>query len=363
MLQRVLPALMGIVLLASSLATQANERDAEGQHYEPLALPALKGDRTRPLVAVLAANEGAETTDFIIPYGVLKESGAADVVGVSTHPGTVRLHPALSARLELTTAEFDIEQPTGADIVIVPAMHNPHDPEVIHWIQQQAQAGALIVGICDGVLSLARAGLLDGKNSTGHWYSLDKLRDDYPTTHWVQNQRYVADTAVVTTAGVTASLPVSLALVEAIAGRAEAERVAARLGVANFDAHHDTSIFGFTLSHKLTIAGNLVAVWNREDVTLPVDDGVDEIALALAADAWSRTFRSSAKATRDTRGVVRSKRGLLIEVDVNRANDETTFALPDQRPASALPRTLTRIAERYGERTAQIVATQLEYPR
>ncbi len=48
--------------------------------------PAPKAGRVRPLVVVLADNGGTETTDFIMPYGILKDSGAADVVTVSTGP-------------------------------------------------------------------------------------------------------------------------------------------------------------------------------------------------------------------------------------------------------------------------------------
>ena len=41
---------------------------------------ALAPRRTPPVVAVLGQNDGTETTDFLVPYGVLRESGAAEVV-------------------------------------------------------------------------------------------------------------------------------------------------------------------------------------------------------------------------------------------------------------------------------------------
>src|SRR5688572_9831944 len=39
--------------------------------------------RARPLVALLGHNAGTETTDFLVPYGVLAASGVADVVAVA----------------------------------------------------------------------------------------------------------------------------------------------------------------------------------------------------------------------------------------------------------------------------------------
>ena len=80
-----------------------------------------KNGRARPLVVVLADNDGTETTDFVIPYGVLKGSGAADVMTVSTGPGTVTLIPALRIRADMTLAQFDAATPGGADIVIASA--------------------------------------------------------------------------------------------------------------------------------------------------------------------------------------------------------------------------------------------------
>ena len=35
--------------------------------------------RARPVVAVLGSPHGAETTDLVVPYGVLRQSGLADV--------------------------------------------------------------------------------------------------------------------------------------------------------------------------------------------------------------------------------------------------------------------------------------------
>ena len=79
-------------------------------------LAAPKDGRARHLVVVLADNEGTETTDFVIPYGVLKESGAVDVFIVSTGPRTVMLNPALLVRADMTLAQFDTATPAGADV-------------------------------------------------------------------------------------------------------------------------------------------------------------------------------------------------------------------------------------------------------
>lgn len=325
-----------------------------------------KANRAQHLVAIVADNDGAETTDFIVPYGVLKESGVVDVVALSTREGPISLHPALTVKADKTIQEFDEFHPEGADIVIVPAMHHPDKPTVIDWLKRQYRSGATIVSICDGIWVLGHAGLLDEKTATGHWYSLQKLRSEYPRTKWLTDRRYVADGNLLSTTGVSASIPASLALVKSIAGDKIASELADRLGVDNFDPHHDTSAFENSVSVAWTAATNWLSFWNKETIGIPIDDDIDEIALSLTADAWSRTFRSKAKTVHsspDSKTFVKTRRGLWVKIDGQKEAAYHTILLSNKEPAKALDTTLVDIAKRYGSRTADFVALQLEYNR
>lgn len=178
---------------------------------EPDRLPAYQPrfGRARPVVAVVAENYYTELSDYVVPYGILSASNATDVHALATQPGTVRMFPAsLTLAPQATTDDFDRRFPEGADYVIVPAVHRDDDPKLLAWVAAQARKGATVVGVCDGVWVLARAGLLEGRNATGHWYSFDDLRKAYPKTQWLRGKRYVADGKVVTTTGVTATIPV-----------------------------------------------------------------------------------------------------------------------------------------------------------
>jgi len=140
-----------------------------------LSLPAPKAGRARPLVVIVAENMGAETTDFTIPYGVLKESGVAEVRSLSTGAGPVQLRMSLKIIADQTIAQFDAAEPAGADIVIVPAQVAPKNPELTAWIQAQAAKGATVVSICEGARVLANAGLLKGRRAVTHWSAMDAL--------------------------------------------------------------------------------------------------------------------------------------------------------------------------------------------
>ena len=195
--------------------------------------------RQRPLIAIIGINDATETTDYLMPYGILKRADIADVVTLATAPGPMTLFPALKVEPQATTAEFDARHPDGADYVIVPAMSRDDDPAALQWIRSQSARGAIIIGVCVGAKVVGHAGLLDGKRATTHWYSIKELRQDHPTIRYVEDRRLVVDNGVATTTGITASMPMSLTLIEAIAGRDKAEAIARDIGLANWDARHE----------------------------------------------------------------------------------------------------------------------------
>jgi len=180
------------------------------------------------------------------------------------------------------------------------------------------------------------------------------------------DRRIVVDQGVATTTGITASIPDSLTLIEAIAGRDKAEAVGRDLGVTQWDARHDSSAFQFTRPFALTAIGNTVAFWNREQLGIELRPDVDEVSLALVADAWSRTYRSRAVMFAGAADAVESRNGLRILPDRVATSWPAERLLPtvgDRQPARALDDVLEGIAARYGTRTADFVALQLEYPR
>jgi transcriptional regulator GlxA family with amidase domain len=328
-------------------------------------LATLKPKRPRPLIAIIGVNEGTEGNDYMMPFGILRRAGVADVVAVATQEGPVTLFPALKVEAQASVAAFDAAHPEGADYVIVPAMHRDDDPAALQWIKAQAGKGTTIIGVCAGAKVVAAAGLLDGKRATTHWYYLKEMRGKHPAIEYVADRRIVADRGVVTTTGITAAMPMTLTLIEAIAGRSRAEAVAQDLGLSHWDARHDSSAFRLTRPFALTVMRNRFAFWNHEELGIALDDGVDEVSLALTADAWSRTYRSQALTFAPTGEARQSRNGLRIFPDRVAAAWPQARRLPPiaDRPAEALDKTLEAIASRYDARTANIVAMQLEYPQ
>jgi putative intracellular protease/amidase len=354
------------VLLAARNEPTASlppDRVSPAEHQQ--TIEALKPPkRQRPAIAILALNEGTEVSDFLSAYGVLAESGVADVTVVADRTDPIRLYPSIRVETQATTAQFDVSYPEGADYVVVPAMEPRNDPAIIAWIKAQHRKGAKIVSICNGSLTLTAAGLLDERRATGHWYYIKELQAKHPTMEWVRDRRYVVDRGVATSTGITASIPLMIALVEAIGGRVEAEKLAMRLGVPSWDARHSTSAFQLTLEHQKVFVRNKLTFWRHEAIGIKVDHNVDEMALGFMVDAYSRTELTKVITVGGAGRFVQSRRGLRLRPDAPAATTGTNTVLQPQsdEPARTLDRELARIASRYDRPTAAFVALTMEYP-
>lgn len=353
------------VWVASLPPTVAIDPQAPTRAETEALLEALRPRQQRPVIAVVGLNDATETTDYLMPTGILRRADIADVVMLATGPGAVQLYPALAVQPDATIARFDADHPEGADYVIVPAMSRDDDPTVLAWLQQQSAKGAIVIGVCAGAKVVAAAGLLDGKRATTHWYYLRELLQRHPSIHYVADRRMVMDGNVVTTTGITASMPMMLTLIEAIGGRAKAAAVAGELGVESWDARHASGAFKFSREFATGVLGNTLAFWNRDDLGVALQQGMDEVSLALVADAWSRTYRSRAVSFAEAPEIVTAS-GVRIVPDRNAAGwseANVVSIFPDQRPADALDQALAGITTHYGKTTTDIVAMQLEYPR
>lgn len=358
------PTLLSLVLAAAVACAlplpAAIAPPAQAASLAGLRLPPPKAGRARPLVAVVAGEQGAETTDFLVPLGLLRRSGVAEVRAVAVAPGPVQLLRNIRIQPDATLAAFDRLAPEGADIVIVPAQGKPDSPALAAWLQAQAAKGATIVSICEGARVLAGAGLLDGRRATTHWGALKALEKAHPKTVWVRDRRYVQDGPIISTTGVAASIPVSLALIEAIGGRAAAQASADRIGVREWGPDHRTGAFALTFGDYARAIGSLLAAWTHETAEAPVADGVDEVALALRVDAWGRTFRTHVVTTSPGAAAVRARDGLVILPAA--APQPGRFVLPsrDGRAGEQIAASLAGIRQRYGPGAERLAVLGME---
>ncbi|MGW6902071.1 GlxA family transcriptional regulator [Streptomyces sp. NBC_00624] len=105
------------------------------------------------------------------------------------------------------------------------------DPALVDWLRVRAPHAERLVSVCTGALLLAEAGLLDGHRATTHWVVAEHLARTYPSVEVDPDPIFVRDGKLATSAGVTAGIDLSLALVEEDFGRQIALTVARHLVV------------------------------------------------------------------------------------------------------------------------------------
>lgn len=102
-------------------------------------------------------------------------------------------------------------------------------PEVLAWIAAQRRSACVLASVCTGALLLAQAGVLDGLEATTHWEDLDALRALRPGLRVREGVRWVDEGEVITSAGISAGIDMSLHLVQRLHGRELALRTARQM--------------------------------------------------------------------------------------------------------------------------------------
>jgi transcriptional regulator GlxA family with amidase domain len=105
----------------------------------------------------------------------------------------------------------------------------PSEARAARWIRQHHRRIPRVVSICTGAFVLGEAGLLDGRRATTHWQYVDVLRRQFPKARVVDDDIFLRDGRVWTSAGITAGIDLMLALVEEDHGHGVAMSVAKNL--------------------------------------------------------------------------------------------------------------------------------------
>ncbi|PYS96994.1 MAG: AraC family transcriptional regulator, partial [Acidobacteria bacterium] len=103
--------------------------------------------------------------------------------------------------------------------------------KVAAWIESRARRIRRIASVCTGIFALAPTGLLDGRRVTTHWRFARELAERFPKLNVDPNALFLKDGAFYTSAGITAGIDLTLALIEEDYGPRVALSVARELVV------------------------------------------------------------------------------------------------------------------------------------
>lgn len=190
---------------------------------EPRRIVILTFPGVQPL-DVVGPHEVFAGADRLLRYRGAR--GGYEVVVAATSPGPVVSESGLSL-----LATTDVSAVAGPiDTLVVPggdgARRGEDDPALLAALRTAAASSRRLAGVCTGSFLLAAAGLLDGRTVTTHWARAGALAERHPDVTVDAEPIYVRDGDVWTSAGVTAGIDLSLALVEDDHGADVAQTVA-----------------------------------------------------------------------------------------------------------------------------------------
>jgi transcriptional regulator GlxA family with amidase domain len=197
------------------------------------------GERQVRNVGILIFDD-VEVLDFCGPFEVFSvarpvgeqadDTRLFAVRTVAEENRLIRCRGGLLVQPHLTTADA----PPGAfDILVVPGGQGTRrerlNRRLLDWIAAHDGRTELTTSVCTGAFLLAERGLLDGRRATTHWASVDWMRQQYPAVTMLADTRFVDEGHIITSAGISAGIDMSLHVIARLHGSETAAWTARRM--------------------------------------------------------------------------------------------------------------------------------------
>lgn len=194
----------------------------------------------------------------------------------------------------------DLSLVEKADTVVVPAyldVFSAPPEEATAALREVSARGARVISVCTGAFALAHAGLLDGRRATTHWAFAEELASRFPAIEVDAAALYVDEGAVMTSAGLSASIDLCLHVIREDCGAAVGEQVARRMVAA---PHRDGGQAQFI--ERVVApgpAGSLEETrrWASERLHEPLDVAAMARHASVSPRTFARRFREEAGTT------------------------------------------------------------------
>lgn len=252
----------------------------------------------QPLRVVMLAFDGVNLLDIAGPMQAFEASEARrdqrhryDGIVASVAGGQVMT----TAGIPIVTERLSDIDASTIDTVMVgggsAAGHPLCPPALIAWIAANAGKVRRLCSICAGAFVLAEAGLLDGRRATTHWHWAGLLQKEHPAARIEPDAIFVQDGKIWTSAGVTAGIDLTLALIEQDHGYRVAIETARRL-VVFMKRPGGQSQFSVPLLTQSRADGSFADLhaWMRQN--LDADLGVERLAAqaSMSPRSFSRAY-------------------------------------------------------------------------
>lgn len=198
---------------------------------------------------------------------------------------------------------------------------------LVAWVAARGQTVRRLCSICTGAFLLAAAGQLEGRRAATHWDWATRLSSLYPGVHVDADRIFVRDGNVWSSAGVTAGIDLTLALIEDDHGHRLAIDVARQL-VVFVKRSGGQSQFSAPLSAQSSTGGDFAELHGWMAAHLQQD-----LRVEVLADWMNMSPRTFARVYRSRCGVTPAKAVEMLRLEAARRLLETG-TLPIKRIAT-----------------------------
>lgn len=183
--------------------------------------------------------DNVEVLDFAGPYEVFttasrvnkkmtqENSDIFEVITIGKNSNSIRARAGLVISPDMTFANHP-----PLDVLIIPGgivTEELNYNELSIWIAKTDATTQMSASICTGAFLLAKAGLLEGKKATTHWEDMEDLEASFPQLKVIRNVRWVDEGHVITSAGISAGIDMSLHIVRRLISEELASKTAHQL--------------------------------------------------------------------------------------------------------------------------------------
>ncbi|HET9678407.1 MAG TPA: helix-turn-helix domain-containing protein, partial [Solirubrobacterales bacterium] len=193
----------------------------------------------------------------------------------------------------------DLRALQRAQTIVVPGYANlfaPPPAEALDALRDAARRGARLMSVCTGAFCLAHAGVLDGRRATTHWAWARELAARFPAVEVEPDALFVDEGAVLTSAGLSAGIDLSLYVIRRDFGAEVGERVARHMVAP---PHREGGQAQFFKPELPPVSGSLEPTrrWAAERLAEPLDVAAMSRHAGVSPRTFARRFRAETGTT------------------------------------------------------------------
>ncbi len=203
-------------------------------------------------------------------------------------------------------AHYTEAELSEGDYVFMPGMDNKYvssgafkgEKAFFKWLKECADKKVFVCSICNGAFALGHAGLLRDTECTTHWRRIEEMQAEFPTAKVISDILFKKSNNVYTSAGISAGIDLSLAILEELKGALFTHKVARGLVVYHRRSQNHTQQSVY-LDYRNHINPAIHTVQDYLIDNLSKDNSIEDLAdlVAMSPRNLSRVFKEKTGTT------------------------------------------------------------------